>query len=485
MKPPRLIGFAAFVLAGVFLLPGRAAGQFLSPRSLLSEERFPTFAATLAASGTNPLRLQSALRPVTKDNGLLLLGNGQSETVRTVRDGRHIGDVWGGSRFLFLRVPVAGTQWEFYRETGQQNGLFHSDSDQNYVANLKNENYSIRATFNPSRSASAASRPRQEWFLGYDDARADATGDSDALRKALPLFPGTPQATANARTRSVDLGGRFAIGPVSKPTWMEASLSSVRLTGAYALTESGVSVNLPLESQGTAWSLAARHPLRSSEMLLWAQNSRGAGSGPARVITHGESVTLGDSDVSTTENWFGAAWTRFYANGSRLTFLTEERRAETRLEGLGLLALPLGFDPDSVNRVSYRLRTNWRRRSAGVAYERPYRNGSRLTLDYRYLETPFTANYGYSGRLFLISTGAAAQWSLPGAQGHSLHLQYRFPLHFSGTKNPLLTVDATQFIPAAIFRHAASASSGGSPSPTSPKQTRGGWSAGISVQYPF
>lgn len=455
----------------LLLLVHTAEAQLLSPRDFLFATPYSDLDHLLL--GTNPLGLTPTFRLMLSDQNQFAVGGVFSETVRSLTNGKHTGDFSGGEHFLFLSAGQLHDKIEIFVKRGQQVGKLVS-AEKMTDADFRDSTLAVRYTRRFGASG--------EIWLGGERNSTSIPFRSEALSNLLPLFPQVPRSQWRIRRTETCLGIRHEFrGAIA-----EVATGLRMISGNIDLSNDDSALYLPTTASGKAVGVSFAVPIRSGAFLdFW--KSKGFSTGEHDVFRE-SGRNIGSSLLQLQEDNFGFAWRRIYADHTRLVFMGEWMNLETRLEALGLLAQPLGFNASNFNVVGAFVDARIHRHILGVDWKHPLTLKSNIDLGYRYLDAPISITTGYSARLFLITAFQESEWNPSPHKGHALRLRYSrqitgFP---TTTVTPMYAnFELTQFIPAVPLhlRHNKSIGNAGSSETGTTRETRGGWSFGFSVSY--
>jgi hypothetical protein len=462
------------------------------------------FAAALACS-LSPARIaaaqsvasQSLFVPAPAPSGpaedLLTLGETAADTVQSRRNGVETASLYGegSTAHLIYRLPKPVHGIRFGVDAAWSAGnerLWIESGGQPISGSLSDRDQQYRLSIAPVRG------PAAFWlrFAATDDM---LPASAAPLGGALPLFAsGTaPAAVAQWRRTEAAVGARvsierrhavFVTGEISPSYRYPSSLNVTAAPGANTpqllipLGASGIGSRVTLEG-------AVGHGT-----TLQVSGARSAASGGGDVVRPDLSNTaVGPAATDIDEQTVGVSVRRsLRGNAGALMVLWQSQFDSLATAGSRLSAPLLGFDAGQFDTATYYLDVTSIQRTFGITWDRPLPRGRHLSLDYRWLETPSTARYGYSARLFLVGFGQDYLWSVPNARGHLLHGTWTLPLGADTPHAMRLVVEGTQVIPLTTRTDVLPAPPPSPPGPSgSPSRSSasGGWTLSAGVAIPL
>ena len=462
--------------------------QFLTPRSFLGGTHPLDLPQAKLLSGANPLSLFAAPGKNTLDTqaaqNRVFVTAAAGQSVQTVRGGVHTGDLWGTGQSVFLTLsrPQNGLRGDFFYQAGRQSGLSaQPDQNRRTNAHAQTGEWAVRIV---SGGASWGG------FAGVGQTRADLQSESTAYFHLLPLFGDTmPTLRGQIRLRETTAGATYSAPHFfvwAAAGWVDAP-GNLRLDGSTNAGETA-QVRLPLQSGGPLWSMGGQTTFARGAGTVAAFFTRKTTRGTGNVTRLGASQTeLGTGETHQDESSGGIAAAYQMRPSSTFTVFYDKAGGSFNTAGGGLLAQTLGFSSDTVNRVGYFARARVTRETFGLSWDKDWGKERDALLSLRYVRLPLRADYGYSGRLFLLSYGQGETFDEPSARGFALRGRVGFPLNRQGNRSPRLVVQADQIIPLPLTRRKNAA-----PNPNPPgvqngprTQTRGGWGVSAGIAYPF
>ena len=436
---------------------GRRRRSLFAERTLLDS----WFYADGDPLGLRPRLISAMIGDKRSQSNIVTFGLGKAETVRTVQQGAHVGDLYGSERYARgeygdARHVLVQAYW------GQtaQHGLYVGADHKQTTADIGAQESAIRLTANAGR---------QTFYLGYAASSQELSSHSDLFTNILPLFIARPDAQWNQSHRQLTFG---LLSPVMRGVTLEGSCAWEDAPGEIILADAAHQVALPLNSAGWSWALTLRvRASRQTQLYAFLQDSDLTGLGSARADTKS---ALGETHTTYGVRNGGFAASREFGGTGRLnlTLALSSTRLDTHAYRLN--PLPLGFAPESVDRVGYYVTGQLVQREYGLQWKQQFSRGHNLAFDYRWIETPFRVSYGYTAGAFLLGTARGSTFTLPSARGHIARLAYVFP-----ARPLLIGLNASQIIPI----------SGGAPhssvSGSLPRHASGGWNLQAEVSLPF
>ncbi|BDI33612.1 hypothetical protein CCAX7_56630 [Capsulimonas corticalis] len=390
-------------------------------------------------------------------------------TVRTDKAGRGVvDDFHSNGRYLALTDPIS-TRY-----------TLAARSERTDIVALLNEGHSsdIRFAGRSTENAfelSFAGRRGVHWRIGAQEARLAAGGESDIYRNVFHFFTDTPPYRFQDTQRAYWIGAAAAL---RRGLWAELRIEQMDHPSNISLNDrvNGTSLTLPLGYRSQRYSGAIR--LRLSED--WAGAAfveRWTGAGDGDVRREGNRRIGGASNEMSGDQTGLIFWRRL-SGTRRLGLSYGEYHTIWSTHGVvpsgGDLSLGIPF----VNAVRYDARTRVRERAAGVDWDHAIGAAHRLHLGYRWLEAAPYAEANDSASLLIIDQNGHTQTNTAALHAHVVQAAYSFPFH-----GLIGSLGATQAIPIADKKHAASSAPSGPPAPK--RTSYGGYRLDCAVAYPF
>src|SRR5581483_2499134 len=354
---PKLCPARAFLtlcLLTAVLASQRTAAQFFSPRSLLDSP----FTPSNSASGLSSSLLATFSEPFRENQDYLALGTQIAATLRTVQQGNPVGNLSSFGGFLHASWGASHkVGGQFYWERNTQSDLFVNEAFQRTAFTTAAETWSGRWAVRTGRAT---------FYVGYGRESARTEGRSDLTAYFLPIFPITPDVVWQWSRNRIVLGALFS--PASN---IYLDIASGRSVAPSQLAFRGRDTRLlaPLDGAGGDWSVTLRASLdHATQMLGFFQQDEIAGRGQVR---REDTLSLGEATTDYEQLSWGLALRRAFGSGAfSLLYSYAQMRLDTRAGNLN--PLPLGYNPNRVDRVGYFLLAHLSRREYGARWEQRF-----------------------------------------------------------------------------------------------------------------